>query len=662
MTNFFTRQHPTSRPLINGEDLDKILCAVKQAAILFDKKNFQILSANTRVSELSAYTRDELRSLTVDQLIKGDINTLIKMQIDKSEATLPRLEFKTRSNHTVNIAVKLIPLSEKSPWALMTFEEHNIRQQKQFTSSLVADLLNCQLTKLFKIIHLNNPEQALNDLLAIGQEMLPKSNLAIYIGRAHEPTASLVKAIGKHIDVLPEIIAPPDLLHLLEPSVWRKGQRTIVTLLHQSVRAAGFDYLGSAPIKDSHETNSWLGLIIAFGRTPANTHFLEILELLASTAAASIHKNLLVKNLRQSISQNKERLNIWKTVQENIDDGILTISTNREVLAINPAAELIFGYALQEIRHEPIENIIIGADNLSSAIQCALQGIPTPTLGRVHLHRRDGSVFPADIEINPIKDEEKNSGAMIFVRDLSEHEQIRIKTHQLEQRALLGEVTAIFAHEIRNPINNISMGLQLLARNLKDGDPQKDRIINMQDDCLRLTRLMDSVLTFSRTGNYAMEQIDIADFLRRILKRWHPRFTKVNINYTVQCSDNLNPVLGDFRSLEQVFTNIISNAVNAMKDSGGSFTVKISNSITNGNKPMAKIDLTDTGPGIPQEIQAKIFDPFFTTNSNGTGLGLSITKQIIMAHKGSISLTSFPGGTSFHILLPTLKKMEDPIP
>ena len=118
-------------------------------------------------------------------------------------------------------------------------------------------------------------------------------------------------------------------------------------------------------------------------------------------------------------------------------------------------------------------------------------------------------------------------------------------------------------------------------------------------------------------------------------------------------------MLGDKRSLEQVFTNIISNAVQVMSERGsGTLNIKISKDQTPSGKEIIQIDLADNGPGIPLEHQTKIFDPFYTTNPNGTGLGLSITKQIITAHRGNITLTSFPGATVFHIQLPTAAATE----
>jgi signal transduction histidine kinase len=111
-------------------------------------------------------------------------------------------------------------------------------------------------------------------------------------------------------------------------------------------------------------------------------------------------------------------------------------------------------------------------------------------------------------------------------------------------------------------------------------------------------------------------------------------------------------VNGDRRAIEQVFTNLISNAVQAMSEAGGSLGIKtyLGNGI--GDKPMVHITISDNGPGIPDNIKDRIFEPFFTTNPQGTGLGLAITKRIVHAHKGVIKVHTVPGGTVFLIQLP----------
>ena len=128
---------------------------------------------------------------------------------------------------------------------------------------------------------------------------------------------------------------------------------------------------------------------------------------------------------------------------------------------------------------------------------------------------------------------------------------------------------------------------------------------------------------------------------------------RVNVQPLLNIEADTPPVKGDRRALEQVFTNLISNAVQAMHESGGMLAVKAVVSAPPGEKPRLQISITDSGPGISEENLAKIFQPFYTTNPEGTGLGLAITQQIIIAHKGTIDVDSFPGGgTVFHINLP----------
>jgi signal transduction histidine kinase len=170
---------------------------------------------------------------------------------------------------------------------------------------------------------------------------------------------------------------------------------------------------------------------------------------------------------------------------------------------------------------------------------------------------------------------------------------------------------------------------------------------------------MESILTFSRTGNYRFEPLNVDTVIERLLTRWRPRLARLTIHHHLQVAPDTPPILGDQRALEQVFTNLISNSVQAMGDRGGTLAVRIAPYYAPSKKIFTKIDISDTGPGIPDEIRERIFDPFFTTNPNGTGLGLAITKQIVTAHKGSIKPTSFPGGTVFHIQIPALDASED---
>jgi signal transduction histidine kinase len=146
--------------------------------------------------------------------------------------------------------------------------------------------------------------------------------------------------------------------------------------------------------------------------------------------------------------------------------------------------------------------------------------------------------------------------------------------------------------------------------------------------------------------------------LKNLIDRWRPRLARLNVKHSVKVSTRHPNVEGDPRALEQVFSNLIGNAVEAMGKQGGTLTINIRPSASVGSREQVEVNVIDDGPGIPEEIHDRIFEPFFTTNRNGTGLGLAIAKRIVTAHKGTIALSSVPGGTAFQVILPVAQNTE----
>jgi signal transduction histidine kinase len=146
--------------------------------------------------------------------------------------------------------------------------------------------------------------------------------------------------------------------------------------------------------------------------------------------------------------------------------------------------------------------------------------------------------------------------------------------------------------------------------------------------------------------------VNIPDLVQRVLNRWRPRMVRVNIENYFKADEDLPLVKGDMRSLERVFTNLISNAVDVMSEKGGALSVRVSLKEAINQLPQIEVTVADNGPGIPDSLRERIFEPFVTGKPRGTGLGLAITKQIVTTHRGAIYVTSFPGGTVFHVELP----------
>jgi PAS domain S-box-containing protein len=339
-------------------------------------------------------------------------------------------------------------------------------------------------------------------------------------------------------------------------------------------------------------------------------------------------------------------------VFENSQEGIIVLDSSLTIRDLNPAAEWMLGYANWEAQGQAVDNILIGPERLIPALEAACRGIPTHNIGSVNLHRRNGQSFPAHLQTIPVMKDGNLLAIIVFLADVSVHEQIRQRTQQLEHRAILGDVTAVFAHEVRNPINNISTGVQLITSRMSAEDPNLDVLNRIDADCTRLNHLMESVLAFSRPMEHKFEPVDLGILLQRLLDRWRPRLTRVSVELFFQVADNTPKISGDQRALEQVFTNLIGNAVEAMSKTGGLLAVRLAPVDTEGALPQVQVSISDNGPGIPDEIRERIFEPFVTNKPHGTGLGLAITKRIITAHHGNIKLDTFPGGTVFHVFMP----------
>ncbi|MGD2157588.1 MAG: ATP-binding protein [Anaerolineales bacterium] len=627
-----------------------LLDFIEKPALIFDTFEKKIIAANTHVTELTAFTRDELMSLSVLDLFPNihSVEEYFKSQRNVTLEEDEQFVVISRNKQKIPVELTQYSLDDNGTWLLCIIEPLATRKRDQKIIAGQRELIKA-IKKLSYTNQLSDLRSALNLALEAGNDLTAASELAIYGGADNQPKLRLIAHWGDS-RTFPFEIPLNDLIQLNKPYLWVYSRQDIISELHRCAYSNEFNYLASAPLG---ETGAMTGLIVLGNKNnEAPKEILRYAEILASTISGFIQKDIMIINLKKALKKNENKLTIGSKVIESVQDGVILLTPKLTIIDMNPIAELILGYATPEIEGQTIYNVLIGSDSISPALQSALRGIATHNLGNINLHRRDGSTFPARVQTLPISRGEDVIALLVLLRDLSEHEQIRLHTQQLEQRALLGEVTAILAHEIKNPINNISTGLQLMALELKEDESIKEQIDRLQQDLRRLNHLMESVLIFSRSKKYDVTPIDLSYLIKLLLDRWRPRMARLNIQHRIQIEPNTPKVLGDNYALEQVFTNLISNAVQAMNEIGGTLAVKLTPYSSPSGRLGVQVDVSDTGPGIPEEVLERIFEPFFTTNREGTGLGLAITKQIITAHKGNINVTSFPGGTVFHIWLP----------
>ncbi len=229
---------------------------------------------------------------------------------------------------------------------------------------------------------------------------------------------------------------------------------------------------------------------------------------------------------------------------------------------------------------------------------------------------------------------------------------------QSRKLASLGILTAGVAHELGNPLNNISMVAQTYLE-LYDGLSKEDRVDYMQtvlEECERIRKIVLNLLDFSRAKESDFKITAIDGVTKNSLKLVQNMFDVSRIESKLDLAEGLPPVFIDEDKIQEVLINLLTNAIHAMPD-GGEICIRTSLAE---DRDFVKIEIADSGKGISPEFLTHIFDPFFSTKgTKGTGLGLSISYGIIKKHKGKIYVNShMGGGTIFTIELPVSKPKE----
>jgi PAS domain S-box-containing protein len=271
---------------------------------------------------------------------------------------------------------------------------------------------------------------------------------------------------------------------------------------------------------------------------------------------------------------------------------------------------------------------------------------------------KDGEEIPVTLSASIIIIDGKETGSVGVFRDMREIlqmrkdlEEVHLQLVESERIASIGRMAAGVAHEINNPLSGILIYAELLKQNLKDFPQHLKDTEEIIRQTLRCKNIVSDLLEFSRPSVGKITSLSLAELMDKTLDLLVSQALFQNISITKQVDSDLPDMVGDMAQLQQVFTNLFINAADAMEGKGR-LTIKAQFET---EKNQFDIRISDTGPGIAENLREKVFDFFFTTKApgKGTGLGLTITKNIITLHGGNITIDCPPeGGTTFIIELP----------
>ena len=222
---------------------------------------------------------------------------------------------------------------------------------------------------------------------------------------------------------------------------------------------------------------------------------------------------------------------------------------------------------------------------------------------------------------------------------------------QSEKMALLGKLAAEVAHSIRNPMTSIKMRLFSLERTLELSPTQREDLVVVAEEMRHLDNIVRNFLEFSRPPKLKMQPVNVSELVEGALKLLHNRFELLGL--TVEHHPQFLPALeADPELLKEVLVNLLVNACDAIGQAGR-LTVTEEEAVAERMGRAVVVQISDTGPGIPEALKEKVFEPFFSTKEDGTGLGLSIAQRIVEEHGGRLELRSREGqGATFIVTLP----------
>ncbi|HEY0762406.1 MAG TPA: ATP-binding protein [Pyrinomonadaceae bacterium] len=383
----------------------------------------------------------------------------------------------------------------------------------------------------------------------------------------------------------------------------------------------------------------------------------EILRTVSGYVAVAIENSLLYKDQQARASELKLLKEFNESIIESINVGLLAVDLEGRVTRLNSALEHMLDLRRDAAVGRYVEDLFSEdfADTLKQVLGkdgWLLKEIRN--IYKLHTATRGNRALVLNIALAPLQDGQGQTGALVVLEDVTERITLEEQLQQREKLSSIGLLAAGVAHEVNTPLTGVSSYTQMLLGMLSENDPKHALLQKVRTQAERATNIVNNLLNFSRTGSATeFAVLNVARVLDDTLQLLEPQLRRNQIEIVRSYDKDAPEAYANAGKLQQVFTNLILNARDAIPDGG---RITVSTGTAEDGSLVAEI--SDTGIGIAPENVAKIYDPFFTTKGvgQGTGLGLAVSYGIVQEHAGRISVESTPGqGTTFRITLPTAR-------
>jgi PAS domain S-box-containing protein len=334
----------------------------------------------------------------------------------------------------------------------------------------------------------------------------------------------------------------------------------------------------------------------------------------------------------------------------DVNLGVLLIDANFTLVDISDMACRVLGLDRESVIRKPLDEVFASVPAEHQLVQrTILDGLVVRNHAVSWMNNQERYELLMDSHV--LRDEAGTIvGAYVIFKDVTNLRSLEQQVQRSDRLAMIGQIAAGTAHEIRNPLTSIKGFLQVLNSTFQEKQMAKEReftqIMLMEID--RINDLVNEFLLLSKPKNISLNEVDVAAVFREILPIINNEAILHGVTVHYESSGPLPKIIADRELLKQVYLNICKNGIEAMAE-GGHLT--ISEKVDYAEKKI-HIEFHDTGPGIPVFLIDKIFDPFFTTKPNGTGLGLSVVQRIVHDMGGTVRASCKGFGTTFTVSIP----------
>lgn len=345
----------------------------------------------------------------------------------------------------------------------------------------------------------------------------------------------------------------------------------------------------------------------------------------------------------------------------NMRNGVLAIAREGTLVLVNDEACRLFALPpCATLVGQPFGDVLHAHPDIVRVLGGAFEMAALPNRAELRLKSTD---IVIGYTLSLVRDEAGAAvGAALFFKDLTHVEQMEERERLRDRLAAVGEMAAVMAHEIKNPLAGIEVLAGLLRRKAPDNADVQALVKDIISEAKLANAIVKEVLAFVRPVRLQVDRTSLAEAVASALVLADGKATRGSIMVETRLPDHLPPLGADQHQLTQVFANLLINAYEAL-DGRGRIVISAALARTaaegallpDGQQPVATVlvDVADDGPGMTAEVAEKIFNPFFTTKAQGSGLGLAIVRKIIDAHEGRIDMSTTDGrGTRFRVTLP----------